>query len=377
MIKALEVPNPGKLSIIIIAKNEEKNIAACLDSCLPVSDEIIVNNNGSSDKTAIITASKDDDIRLINSKCENHFSKARNQCIANASMGWLLYIDADDRIPKACYPELTKLKSAPADRVFCIPIQNTKWNGLPYGGKFYQTRMFPNHPKLRFIGRAHEQITYAIKQTGLPKIYIDMPPILHTGYEDDKHKRAKALRNLELMRMEEANNEVTFDDPADNRLWAISRKQHRAEAHYILDEWEKGIELYEELYKTPGMDKINPNVHFSLPTRIGGGYQALKQYEKAIEWYDKSSMLHIEAVYQKARCLEHLKHYEKAILMYYQVFLIKKREPESLSIEHDSCRLFSFHFLARLLMQYNRHNEVLKLFYQLSKEYPESRIDDA
>lgn len=57
-----------KISILIPAHNEEKNIAACIKSCLNQSrkaDEILVVNDGSTDSTAEILASFGSKIRVI------------------------------------------------------------------------------------------------------------------------------------------------------------------------------------------------------------------------------------------------------------------------------------------------------------------------
>lgn len=83
-----------KISAIIIAKNEEDKIADCIDS-LSFCSEILVINNASVDRTAEIAK------RMGAKVFENDtvdFSKLRNFGLEKASMSWVFYVDADERV---------------------------------------------------------------------------------------------------------------------------------------------------------------------------------------------------------------------------------------------------------------------------------------
>jgi glycosyltransferase involved in cell wall biosynthesis len=83
-----------KISAIIIAKNEENNILACIKS-LSFCDEVIVIDNESTDSTAKL--SLDAGVKVY-SLVENSFSKLRNFGKIKAKYEWLLYVDADERV---------------------------------------------------------------------------------------------------------------------------------------------------------------------------------------------------------------------------------------------------------------------------------------
>lgn len=89
-----------RLSAIIIAKNEEMMIADCIDS-LSFCDEIIVIDDGSTDRTADVA-------RLLDATVLSHsfqsFADIRNYGLKKAKGKWVLYIDADERVS----PELKK-----------------------------------------------------------------------------------------------------------------------------------------------------------------------------------------------------------------------------------------------------------------------------
>ncbi|MDQ3239289.1 MAG: glycosyltransferase family 2 protein [bacterium] len=89
------------VSVIILAKNEEKMILKCINSVKEIASEIIIIDNGSTDKTVEIA--KNNNCRVLLS-ADSSFSNLRNIGLQNATFDWVLYIDADERVS----PELTK-----------------------------------------------------------------------------------------------------------------------------------------------------------------------------------------------------------------------------------------------------------------------------
>jgi glycosyltransferase involved in cell wall biosynthesis len=85
-------------------------LPACLESVLPVAKEIILVDTGSDDNT--IELAHKSGCKVIESKWENDFSKARNLAISNAKCEYILSIDADERLlnPEAILKTLTNAK---------------------------------------------------------------------------------------------------------------------------------------------------------------------------------------------------------------------------------------------------------------------------
>ncbi len=84
-----------KISVLILTKNEEKNIFACIESARQLMGEIIVVDAESSDKTVEIA--KKSGVRIF----LNHFSdfaSQRNFAMKKASYDWVLSLDADERV---------------------------------------------------------------------------------------------------------------------------------------------------------------------------------------------------------------------------------------------------------------------------------------
>lgn len=104
------------VSVVIPAKNAEAYIGETIASALAQADvtEVIVIDDGSTDDTvAIVRAIGDLRLRLMVNDASG-VSAARNLGARSARGGWLMFLDADDRLrPNAISTLLTAVKAAP------------------------------------------------------------------------------------------------------------------------------------------------------------------------------------------------------------------------------------------------------------------------
>lgn len=94
------------LTAIIPCKNEEKNIRACIESVLAVSDEILVADSGSTDRTLEIAGEYD--CRIIEREYI-YSADFKNWAIPQAKHHWILLVDADERVTSELSEEISQL----------------------------------------------------------------------------------------------------------------------------------------------------------------------------------------------------------------------------------------------------------------------------
>ncbi|MGA3133920.1 MAG: glycosyltransferase family 2 protein [Terracidiphilus sp.] len=88
-----------KVSVIIPAYNAEQYIARTIESCLrqtSLPDEIIVADDGSTDRTAEVAANFPEPVRVIRLGTNCGLSAARNRAVEASTGDWLAFLDADD-----------------------------------------------------------------------------------------------------------------------------------------------------------------------------------------------------------------------------------------------------------------------------------------
>lgn len=88
-----------QVSVLILAKNEEKNICECISSC-SFASEVIVIDDGSTDKTKEIAEGLG--ARVIQHSMNGDWGGQQTFAIQQAKYPWIFFIDADER----CTPEL-------------------------------------------------------------------------------------------------------------------------------------------------------------------------------------------------------------------------------------------------------------------------------
>lgn len=89
------------VAAVVITKNEERRIAACLGSVAGLADEIVVVDSGSVDGTVAIARQYTD--RVFHRDFVS-FPKQRNAAMQMAVSDWVLFVDADEQ----CTPELAE-----------------------------------------------------------------------------------------------------------------------------------------------------------------------------------------------------------------------------------------------------------------------------
>jgi (heptosyl)LPS beta-1,4-glucosyltransferase len=105
--ETLQGQRPIRVSLVINTLNEEKNIAACIQSVGDFADEVVVCDMYSGDLTCEIAESLG--ARVVMHKREPYVEKARYFAIEQARGEWILLLDADERTTPELLAELNTL----------------------------------------------------------------------------------------------------------------------------------------------------------------------------------------------------------------------------------------------------------------------------
>lgn len=104
-----------QISGVIITYNEEKNIARCIDSLLPVVDEIIVVDSYSTDKTKEICISKG--VTFIEHPFDGHIEQ-KNYATSQATYDYVLSLDADEALDETLRQAILDEKGSLSDDAY-------------------------------------------------------------------------------------------------------------------------------------------------------------------------------------------------------------------------------------------------------------------
>ena len=110
-----------QLAGVILAKNEAEHIEACIES-LRWADEIVVFESGNSTDNTVELAEKAG-ARVIQHQFED-FAKQRNAALKAVDAEWVLFVDADERVPEALAAEIRVILKNPQHLGYWIPRHN-------------------------------------------------------------------------------------------------------------------------------------------------------------------------------------------------------------------------------------------------------------
>lgn len=101
-----DLPNPIRLSIGILTKNEARLIGRCIESAA-FADEVIVLDSGSTDNTREIARSMG--AQIFSSEDWQGFAVQRNRLLAHVRGDYIFFLDADEIITPELRAEITAL----------------------------------------------------------------------------------------------------------------------------------------------------------------------------------------------------------------------------------------------------------------------------
>ncbi len=152
-----------KISVSMIAMNEEGNIGRALASC-SFADEIVVVDGGSSDRTMEILRG-DPRVVVAASPWTGHFGDQRNASLRRCTGDWIMRLDADEAYSDDFERGIRAfLETMPPDVGGCTIRQCNLIGNETFYSKAYDDyeaipRIWRNRPGVRWEGQVHERLS--------------------------------------------------------------------------------------------------------------------------------------------------------------------------------------------------------------------------
>lgn len=144
------------VTLVILTKNEEKNIVDVIENAHKVTEKILIVDSGSSDKT--VELAEANGAQVIYRVWDNDFSAQRNFALEHVDTKWVLYLDADERINDELAISIKNELKAPRQAMYRFIRRNSAFGrDFKYGvlGPDSVVRMFPKD-LVKWQGKVHE-----------------------------------------------------------------------------------------------------------------------------------------------------------------------------------------------------------------------------
>jgi tetratricopeptide (TPR) repeat protein len=286
----------------MIVKNAEATLARCLESVLPVADEIVIGDTGSTDSTSSIA--RRFGARVVDVPWERDFARARNRVLTEGRCDWVLVMDGDEMLdPEGLLqiPPLLEVEEifgyavchwnyvcelqnrAGADAALPNPVRVEQSRRYPAYVTSINTRLFRRGPEIYFEHPVHETVAERLQALGRK---TPLAPFLihHFGYVED----SKAIRQGKNELYHQLGEEKLRAHPGDAHACfelGKSELEHRRNAAAALGLFERacGLDpLRADLWIFAGISLL----------RLGRSQEAIVRLQRARELGSRSAVLY-------------------------------------------------------------------------------------
>lgn len=197
------------VSLCMIVQDEEECLLSAIESARNLTDELIIVDTGSSDRTPQLALTAG--AKLFHLAWTKDFSVARNFGLQQATSTWILVLDADEVLEATDHATFYALLRDVQVEGYFLQIRNIL-DSSEHKSYDQVVRLFRNKPLYRFEGAIHEQVAPAILRANNGNGLSSAPlTINHFGYLKDRlYSKDKFNRNSKILRQELSQNP---DDP--------------------------------------------------------------------------------------------------------------------------------------------------------------------
>ncbi|UZQ83487.1 glycosyltransferase [Thermoanaerobacter sp. RKWS2] len=357
-IEEENIESNQSLSLCLITKDEEKNIARCINSVKDIVDEIVVVDTGSKDKTVEIA--KSFGAKVIHAKWEDDFSKARNVAIENATSDWILFLDADEEIRKEDVSKIRPLLNDDTVEAYIFKFINYGGTNVANGltEVHYNFRLFRNNGKLKYIYPIHENLRN-VEENRLPIFKKADVTILHYGYlletRIEKNKTEKYIRLISKYLEEHPDDKFQHGNLAVE--YYNAKEYHKALKHLLI--------------ATKGMNVNSPSATRLIRYLIAT-YTALKDYDTALKIANDAKAFYIDIPdfkFLEGMIYAEQKRYEKAIEIFKECVAMGEYNGDFITMGGTGSYRAKY-MTALCYEKLNKLNDAVREYIEILKENP-------
>lgn len=170
------------LTVLVLTRNEERDLPACLASVAGLGQQIIVLDSGSTDRTVAVAQAAG---ATVQQRAFTGYASQRNAALRLCQTPWALFLDADEMVTPAGRAEIVAVLARPFDRAtpagYWIPRYNEFFGRRLRGGGWWpdaQLRLL--QPALAHYDEAHE--VHEIVALNGPAGQLQ-EPLIHRNYD--------------------------------------------------------------------------------------------------------------------------------------------------------------------------------------------------
>jgi tetratricopeptide (TPR) repeat protein len=197
-----------RLSLCLIARDEETMLPGCLASVEGLVDEIVVVDTGSRDATPHIA--REAGARVAHIPWNDDFSAPRNEALRLATGEFVLVLDADERLAPGSGPRLRAAVERGTFDCGMVRLHNaSRLDASPsdvvagrtrLGTAMLLPRVLRRAPDLRYSGIVHESVSEWVASRGMRVVPVEVDVIHFGAIPEVRAQRGKRDRNLTLLR---------------------------------------------------------------------------------------------------------------------------------------------------------------------------------
>jgi glycosyltransferase involved in cell wall biosynthesis len=183
------------LSVAMIVRDEADKLAGVLADANGFCDELVVVDTGSTDDTMEIARAAGAIVHEF--EWIDDFATARNYSFDQCTGDWIIWLDADDRLPAEVQAAIRAIKPTLTDDLDAVLAEYRLWdtNGVRVLTRFDRERLLRRAAGLRWGGEVHEAILVPdgrwVRST---EIYVEHRPAAHRTSPSQRNLRI--LQNL-------------------------------------------------------------------------------------------------------------------------------------------------------------------------------------